>query len=303
MIVTPSSSRRFAYAALAGAGTLWGASFLFGKLALAEMGAATLVFYRFVLAAAALLPLVPWRRTAWARTDTLLALVGACMAGPLVFLLQFEGLDRTTASSAALLVATAPPMMALGGAWLDRERPGRWAWVAVGLSALGVVLLVGTPSRGRTLVGDAMVFASMVSAVSWTLLARRLARRVGVLAATAVQFGLGALVLLPFMLALDGVPAPAYSAPAYSALGWTSVFVLGLGCTAVTFFLWNWALLRVEAARAGVIGNLEPLVGSVLGVVFLNESLGPYALAGAVCLLSAAVLATVSDAPSAEVAA
>jgi drug/metabolite transporter (DMT)-like permease len=51
-------------------------------------------------------------------------------------------------------------------------------------------------------------------------------------------------------------------------------------------------MLHVEAARGGVIGNLEPLIGAALGVVFLGDVLGPFSLAGGVLLLIAAVLVT-----------
>ena len=292
-MATNPASRRLAYAALGSAGALWGASFLFGKIALEEMGPASLVFYRFVLAAAVMLPFVSWRAITWTRVEVMLAVGGAVLAGPFVFLLQFEGLDRTTASSAALLVATAPPMLALGGAWLDRERPGRLAWIAVAISAVGVVLLVGAPGPGRTLLGDSLVFASMVAAVVWTLLARRLSRRIGPLATTAVQFALGAVILLPFVLILDGTPPLRFSPGV-----WAALLALGLACTAITFFLWNWGLMRVEAARAGVLGNMEPLVGTLLGVTFLGDQLGPLALVGGGFLLIAAILATRSaDSP------
>lgn len=280
------AEQRLAYAALAGAGVLWGASFLLGKIALDEMGAATLVFYRFVLAAAALLPFVRWRQVSWARRDTDLLVLCAVLVGPGMFLLQFEGLDRTTASSAALLVATAPPMMAVAATLFDGERPGRLAWIAVGLAALGVLLLVGTPGPGRTLLGDGMVFVSIMIATAWTLIVRRLARRIGVVAATASQFALGAVLLVPFVWILDGTPV------VVSVGAWAAVLGLGLGCTALTFFLWNWGLLHTEAARAGVLVNLEPLVGAALGVVFLGEVLGPRSVLGGVVLLVAAFLAT-----------
>ncbi len=280
-------TRRLAYAALATAAVLWGASFLLGKLALAEVPPSYLILYRFVLASAVMLPFVRWKRLAWSRPTVGLIFLCALVAGPLMFLVQFEGLARTTASSAALLVAAAPPMLALAAAVFDGERPTRLAWFAIGLATVGAVLLVGRPGPGRTLLGDGLVLASMVAAVTWTLLARRLSRRIGALAATALQFAAGVFVLVPIAWAMEGPPPVTLSAGA-----WAAVLALGIVCTAVTFGLWNWGMMRVEAARGGVVGNLEPLIGSLLGVVFLGEVLGPFSLAGGVLLIVAAVLVT-----------
>ncbi len=288
-------TRRLAYAALATAAVLWGASFLLGKLALAEVPPSYLILYRFALASAVMLPFVAWRRLRWERGTVGLVLACALVAGPFMFLIQFEGLARTTASSAALLVATAPPMLALAATWFDGEEPGPMTWTAVGLSALGALLLVGRPGPGRTLLGDALVFVSIVAAVGWTLLARRLARRIGALAATALQFAVGVFILAPIAWAMDGAPPVALSGGV-----WASVLALGVACTAVTFGLWNWGLLHVEAARGGVFGNLEPLVGALLGVVFLGEVLGPLSVLGGLVLLVAAFLATRPAHPGVE---
>jgi drug/metabolite transporter (DMT)-like permease len=176
-------------------------------------------------------------------------------------------------------------MMAIGGLLVDNERPRRWTWIAIGLSAIGVGLLVGGPGEGRTLLGDGLVFVSMIAAVVWTLLTRRVARRVGVLTATTISFGLGTLILLPFAIVLEGPP------PLDLSLGvWASVVALGVICTAFTFWLWNWGLQRAEAAQAGVFGNLEPLVGATLGVTLLGEQLGPLALIGGMLVVGAALL-------------
>lgn len=283
-------TRRVAYLAFVAAGVLWGTSFLLGKVALREVEAPALILYRFALAAAVLLPFVP--RAAWgaARRHLGLLVFGSFLMGPLMFLLQFEGLDRTTASSAALLVGVAPPAMAVAAALFDGERPGRATWAAVALSAVGTALLVGSPGEGRTLLGDGLVFVSMLAAVAWTLVTRRIARRLGVAAATALQFLLGVGWLLPITWALDGPPPVRLSAPTWGALA-----ALGLLCTAVTFGLWNWGLQRVEAAKAGVFGNLEPVVGSALGVLLLGEHLGLLAVAGGALVLAAAWLATTDE--------
>jgi drug/metabolite transporter (DMT)-like permease len=286
-------TRWVAYAALATAGVLWGTSFLFGKMALEELGPATLIVYRFVLATAVLLPLAHRQRVRLTRRDVRdLALV-ALLMGPFMFWLQFEGLARTTASSAALLVGIGPPLLALGALLFDGERPGRRTWTAVLLSVVGTLLLVSGPADGRTLLGDVLVLVSMVAAVAWTLVARRLARRLGVLVATSYQFAFGALWLAPLALAVDGLPNLALSPPT-----WAAVVVLGLACTALTFGLWHWGLLHAQAAKAGLFANLEPVVGAALGVMILGEILGMSALAGGSLVLGAALLATTD--PSAE---
>ncbi|MDX1420675.1 MAG: DMT family transporter [Rubricoccaceae bacterium] len=283
-------TRRLAYLAFATAGVLWGTSFLLGKVALREMGAPSLVLYRFVLAAAVLVPFVP--RAGWqaARRHLGLLVGSSFLMGPVMFVLQFEGLDRTTASSAALLVGVAPPSLAVAAALFDGERPGRTTWAATALSVVGVGLLVGSPGPGRTLLGDTLVFVSMLAAVAWTLTTRRLARRLGVAAATGLQFLLGIGWLLPLAWALDGAPPVRLA-----ALTWGALLGLGLLCTALTFGLWNWGLQRVEAAKAGVFGNLEPVVGAARGVLLLGERLGLLGLAGGALVLGAAWLATTDE--------
>jgi drug/metabolite transporter (DMT)-like permease len=69
---------------------------------------------------------------------------------------------------------------------------------------------------------------------------------------------------------------------------WLAVIVQGILPTTAAFLLWNWGLARVPAARAGVFLNLEPLVGTLLGLIFLNERLGAVGMLGALILFSAA---------------
>ena len=277
-----------AYGAFAVAGALWGTSFLLGKVALAEVGAPTIITYRFILASVVLLPLALMRQTVrLTRRDWRDLALAALLMGPFMFWLQFEGLARTTASSAALLVGIGPPLLAIGALIVDGERPGRRTWIAIALSVIGTLVLVGAPAGGRTVLGDLMVVVSMGAAVGWTLVSRRLARRLGVLTATAFQFSIGALLLAPLALAADGVPALTLSQPV-----WGAILAMGLGCTALTFYLWNWGLMRAKAAKAGVFANLEPVVGAGLGVLVLGEVLAPAGLAGGALVLGAALLVT-----------
>jgi drug/metabolite transporter (DMT)-like permease len=88
---------------------------------------------------------------------------------------------------------------------------------------------------------------------------------------------------------------PLYGAPpihAISLKAWLALAASGILCTATTTLLWNWGLTQVPASQAGVLLNMEPLIGSILGVFVLHESLGHSARIGGGLILFAAVLIT-----------
>lgn len=276
-----------AVAALVAANVLWGTSFLLGKAALAEISASHVVLVRFAIGAGLLAPFV-WRgRRALRRRDVGPFVAAGLLMGPAMMLLQFEGLARTTASRAALLVGTIPVLLTLAAAALGRERVGRRGWAAVAVSALGAALLVGAPRGAGSLLGDVLVLGSAVAAVAWVVVTQDLLDRHEPLAATGLTLATATLWLLPFALWRGGAGVPEAGAAA-----WGAVVALGVVCTALTYGLWNWALRYVPASRAAPFVNLEPLTGAALGVLLLAEPLRPGAVAGGLLVLGAAALAS-----------
>jgi len=272
--------------ALVAAGTLWGTSFLFGKVALRELGPADLTLLRFALATLALLPVALVRRVYPRWRDLPLFALAGVLTVPSTFLVQFAGLQRTSASVAALIVGVNAPLIAVAARLFLGERLGRLGWVAVGLSSLGVALAVSQPGAGNDWAGDALVLLSLLAVVGWVLLGRRLTRAYPPVAATAYVIACGTLATLPFALLLEGLPRRALSAGA-----WASVAMLGLGCSAAALALWNWGQRGVPAGGASVYLNLEPLVGALLGALILGQGLSPLAALGGALIIGAAVLA------------
>lgn len=272
-----------AVAALATACSLWGTSFLFAKLAFAELAVSHVVLYRFALASLVLLPLA-WRQSGiphW--RDLLLFAVTGVLNVPVTFQLQFGGLALTTVSSASIIVGAAPPLLALAAMFIDGERLSSTEWTAVGGSTVGVALMVGLPGAGHHWIGDLMVFLSILASIGWILLSKRLMSRYSPLATTAYILTFGTLAQIPVALWLDGLPPLTFSWNI-----WGAVLALGLLCTVLTFSLWNWGLRRLEASRAGVYVNLEPLVGALLGFLVLNEPPSAGTLLGGMLILGSA---------------
>jgi drug/metabolite transporter (DMT)-like permease len=90
--------------------------------------------------------------------------------------------------------------------------------------------------------------------------------------------------LAPVALLWEGVPRLDLT-----PLGWAAVLVLGLGCSAATYALWNWGVARVPASRAGVFLKPEPPAGALLGVLVLGEAWGPRTVVGGALIIGAAV--------------
>lgn len=282
------------YGACAVAGALWGTGFYFGKIALTQMGVAHMVLYRFLFTSVVLIPLVvrhPARLTAgeW-RVLLLASLLGV----PVQFLLQFYGLSLTTVSHAALMVGTMPVLLAVAATLFAHERLDAVGWVALAGSTTGVALIVlgGTPAistgRGPSMAGDLLVVLSLIIALGWILLNKRLMQNHSPVVVTSYGLLSGAAMLALVVLATSGAP-PVHGV---SLRVWLALAASGVLCTASTTLLWNWGIHRVPASRAGVFLNLEPAVGSVLGVCLLGDHLGSLAWAGGGLIVAAAVTLT-----------
>jgi drug/metabolite transporter (DMT)-like permease len=201
---------------------------------------------------------------------------------PISFLLQFEGLDRTTAARASLIIGAAPPIMAVASVLVGTDRLSRTEWLAVGASVLGVLIMVGRPEAPGDTLGDVMVLGSILTLTAWSIVTKDLMDRYPPLFTTATSMAIGTVFMLPVGVVWPGVPSLDLS-----AITWISLMVLGAGCTALTYALWNWGLRHVGVARSGVFLNIEPVVGAVLGVAILNDVLDAWTIAGGCLILGA----------------
>jgi drug/metabolite transporter (DMT)-like permease len=279
------------YLACALAGCCWGAGFFFGKIALTQLGVGHYVLYRFLFACLGILPIVELPR--FSRHEWGLLLVGALLGVPLQFLVQFQGLKLTTVSHASLMVGTMPVILAVGATLFAHERLDAKGWLALLGSTAGIALIVLSASHGNVnsgnLWGDLLVVLSLVIALGWVLLNQRLILRGrSPMAVTCWTLLTGTAMLLPWVLVRDGLPpVRGLSWPV-----WGAAAASGLLCTAAATLLWNWGIHRVPASRAGVFLNIEPALGSILGVELLGDRLGPGTWAGGALIIVAAVVLT-----------
>lgn len=288
-----SQRRALGFAACAIASSLWGCGFFFGKIALAEMNFGHMVLYRFLFGMVPLAPLLITHPPRLNRKEWGLLLITSFLGVPLQFLLQFYGLTLTSVSHASLMVGTMPVILAVGATLFAHERMDRIGWIAMAGSTFGAAMIAlgGRRAGGlgsSSLTGDLLVIASMVIGLFWILLNKKLMERHSPIVITVYGLALGTAMLMIWVPLQYGIPPVAH----VSLKVWLALAASGLLCTATTTLLWNWGLTQVPASQAGVLLNMEPLIGSLLGVFVLGEHLGPDAWAGGILILSAAILLT-----------
>jgi drug/metabolite transporter (DMT)-like permease len=281
---TIPKTRTFAYMALAAAGTFWGFGFVFGKYALAEMPVPAHIVFRFLAASLVLVPVLIWRRTRVdPKTLAMLAVAGLLYI-PIQFLIQFEGLARTSVSHASLMVALIPALLALAGTMLRRADRGP-NWIAVAASVLGAALIVARTGGTSSVAGDTLVLVSLLVAVAWILLTERYLAGLDVVAASAYMLWLGTIALVAYEL----LAHPHELVRAYGLVPWSATIASGIFSTAASTLLWNFGLRSVPSADAGVFINLEPLVGAIAGVALFGDAVSWQLIAGGTVIVGSAI--------------
>ena len=278
---------RRGYAALLLLALIWGASFLFIKLAVRDMSPATLVLSRAVFGAVTLGLIFAARRQtpipAGTRTRLLPFLVMAIFGSLLPWFAFGFGELSISSALASILNATTPLWTAVFAYWVTpAERPSALNYLGVAVGFLGTAIviapdLIGHPLRATTL-GTLAVAGAAASYAVAALVQRRRLRGV-----SPLQVGFWQLALtapLAFIVAFPTIGG--------TRLGWTSIMamlVLGVGGSGIAYLLYYFMMNTLGATRATTVTFLLPVTAVFWGASLLNESITLPILAGMVVIL------------------
>jgi drug/metabolite transporter (DMT)-like permease len=267
---------------------IWGASFLFIRIAVGSLGPAGLMAGRVALAAMFLACVGWWlgRQLSWRGRLRHFLLLGLLNSALPFFLFAYAA-RWLTASVLSVLNATAPLWGALLGALLFRQAVSLQMGLGLALGIVGVAVLVGfDPVLLKE--GAVAAVAAAAGAACCYGLATHYTRRAVQVEPFANAHGSmwGALCwLLP--LALFSPPPAVPGAVATSAL-----LALGVICTGVAYLLYFGLVRDIGATPTLTVTFLIPVFGVSWGALFLNEAVGWHTLAGGLTVLCGTAMVT-----------
>jgi drug/metabolite transporter (DMT)-like permease len=204
----------------------------------------------------------------------------AGLAALLIFLNQLAfvyALQRTSASTIALILGATPAFAALIGVTLGLERLSRRFWIAAAISFAGVGLVaVGS---GGEVSGDRLgILLGLATAATWAaysvavgpLMQRYSASRISVVALGLAWVG----------ILLVGLPQTAGQDLDVGWDVWSLLVFATLGPLVLTTILWFRVIHRIGASRATLVANLQPFVAAMVALVLLSESMTLLQVAG-----------------------
>lgn len=264
---------------------LWGASFLFMRIAAPEFGAIALIEVRVLVAGLVLLPfwLAHKGASSWPTVKNewwSLSVVGALNSAVPFVLFAYSTL-HITGGYASILNATAPIWGALvAWAWLRKTLSfSQIAGLSVGF--VGVTILVSNSIQwsfeAKSLGVLAAFSAPILYGIAANYTSEKLAHVSPLAIATFSQLS-SAAILLP--LALLFLPSQAISLSA-----WLSVIALAVLCTSLAYLLYFRLIAEVGSTRAITVTFLIPVFGMLWGWWFLNEEITLSMLAGSLIIL------------------
>lgn len=281
------------------AASIWGANFIFQKLAATEIGPFLFMGCRCILGAITMIPIIfvldhstpPEQRTVYTKESFRLLLRRALLCGVTSVtgsVLVQRGLIYTTASKAGFLNAIYIIFVPIVGMLFFRKKPTYFMWFGIVLATIGLYNLcldeTLTINRGDLIVLSSVLFFSF----HIQLIARFVQEMNGVHLVCAEFFFASIYCLICSLIMEESSPAVIVSQIYECRYGVLFAGILGIG---VCYVLQVYAQKYTDPTVAALLMSLESVFGALGGVFVLHESFTPKELTGVLFIASAVVIA------------
>lgn len=270
----------------------WGSSWIVVKQLTSELNPTAIAAMRFTIVSFFFIPAAVWLhiKNERVRKEDFLHLVLLAVFGvALLYILQYEGVNLTTATNASLMVAFNPTMTLLLSSFLIKEKLSFKKLLAILIAFLGAFLVITNGSmdigtRMNDVVGSLLSLASTFCWAVYTVLNKKFVEKHSPLFSTVYTSIFGALLLLPFL--------PSSQLLSLSLYGWMGLVYLALTCTVFGYLVWSYSLKFIDASKAAVFVYLVPLFSVLLAFIFLGETLTAYSAFGGFLILAGVYCST-----------
>ncbi|MDF2591678.1 MAG: protein of unknown function transrane [Clostridia bacterium] len=250
----------------------WAGNYVFGKYVVLEMSPLWITFSRWLLASFILTaiaytlerPNLQVVARQW-KTLTVMAILGIII----YTLLLYEALNYTSSTNAALVSALNPAIMAIFAAIILKERISRGQIVGIGISLIGVFIILTRGNLGQVLKGsynkgDLLMLVAILIWTIYSIISKRL-KQVPPITATAASAIIATIIMAPFAI-YQGIDLRALS-----PIVWTGISYITIFPSVFSFIFWNIGIKELGANKTAIFLNLIPVFTAIISWSLGNE--------------------------------
>ncbi|MGX9135100.1 DMT family transporter [Rummeliibacillus sp. JY-2-4R] len=256
------------------AASIWGGMYVVVKVVVDIVPPLELVWIRYVIAVIALAIIGVFMKQSWkiAKKNWLIIFLVGLIGNTISIVTQETGTMLSTAQMGAIITATTPAFMVIFARFILKEKITIKKCLSILLATIGVLVIVG---NGQIDVKQQLGgFSLLIAALTWALmsvLVKKVPSHYSQIVVTTYSSLIAVILLTPLVLPkfndldLSNILDPTISG---------GLLYLGIVSTAGGFLFWNKGLQLMNASSGGLFFFFQPIVGTFLGWLLLDETIG-----------------------------
>ena len=208
---------------------------------------------------------------------------------PLNQFLFLYGIKYTTAANAALLYATTPVLVLVFSHFVLQEKLTKLKIAGVLTAFCGVSLIIfehGISLSSDYTFGNIIMFIAVIAWSLYTIQGKPMVVKYGAFHVASLSMIGGMILFLP--LGIYGISR--FDLSTLTTAHWEGILYLGLGTSVASYFLWYYAIGKMETTKVAIFANAQPVVTSILAYFFLHQTITLHFAFGAIVTLLGVLL-------------
>ncbi len=268
-----------------------GGTHIVAKAVVTKVDAATLTFMRSIISTVGLAGafLLKGSKLKIERQDWKTMVLLGLIAIPINQFFYLYGMKFTTAANGALLYAITPVIVLVLSRVILKERVTVKKTLGIALAFVGVSIVVferGVDFSSDYTFGNLMILIAVVAWALFTIHGRKMILKYGAFQTTAVAMILGMFLFFPVGL----IASVQFPFSELTPFQWAGILYLGVGTSILGYFLWYYALGKIETSKVAVFANGQPIVATLLSLMFLDYTITPPFVVGGVITITGVVI-------------
>ncbi len=273
---------------------IWGAASPIFKYAIENIPPFTLAFIRFFFAGLIFLPfaLRIWKKPTWKEWKWILLTSFLGISLNIAFF--FLGLQRTASINAPIIASAGPIIIYFFSIVFLRERSNRKMLYGLIVSLIGVLIIIlyplfldGGSLKFGEITGNIFLFIAMLGSVFNTIFGEKAMKTMNTIQVTCLTFIIGSSAFIPFMVR----EFRTWSLSQLNIHGWTGIIFGVFFSSALAYYLYYYAMKKIEAQEVGLIMYIDPVAAILIAMPLIGEYPNLYFFLGSILVFSGIFLA------------